>query len=262
MLTKIKLLKDYKLNSFDGEFGGVKEFYFDDQYWTIRYLVAKTGMWLIGKQVLISPYALISTNKEEQTIMVNLTQKQIEESPSIDSDKPLSRQFETAYFEYYGWPVYWIGPYMWGGYSYLERSPDHAEAPNLEGKMWDYHLRSTDKITGYEIEALDGDIGHVDDFIIDDETWEIRYLVVSTRNWLPGKKVLISPEWIERMSWEESKVFINLTQEDIKNSPEYSEELLLTRDYEFKIYDHYNRTSYWTNLKENVDVKTREHVKL
>jgi hypothetical protein len=110
---------------------------------------------------------------------------------------------------------------------------------------WDRHLRSTDEVTGYHFAALDGEIGHVDDFIIDDETWAIRYLVVATKNWWPGKKVLISPKWIENVSWEEREVAIGLTRETIKAAPEYTDESLLTRDYETVLYGHYNREGYW-----------------
>ena len=121
MLSKAKTLKGYKLNSRDGEIGKVKEFYFDDRHWAIRYLVADTGNWLTGRQVLISPYALVAVNKEEQNITIDLTKKQIEDSPSLNSDKPVSRQFEQAYYGYYGYPMYWGGPYMWGYYPYIVR---------------------------------------------------------------------------------------------------------------------------------------------
>ena len=120
-LSKLKTLKGYKLGSLDGEIGKVKEFYFDDKYWTIRYLVAEPGDGPSGRQVLISPYALRAVNKEEQNIAINLTKKQIEDSPSLDSDKPFSRQFEREYYGYYGYPLYWMGPYMWGPYSYIVR---------------------------------------------------------------------------------------------------------------------------------------------
>jgi len=93
MLNKIKILKGYKLDSLDGEIGKVKEFYFDYKYWTIRYLVADTGNWLSDRLVLISPNALLAVNREEQNIAVNLTKKQIEDSPPLESDKPVSRQY-------------------------------------------------------------------------------------------------------------------------------------------------------------------------
>src|SRR5665811_1149696 len=121
MLNKIKTLKGYKLHSLDGEIGKVEEFYFDDLHWTIRYLIADKGNWLMGRQVLISPYALIAVNKEEQFITIDLTKKQIEDSPSLDSDKPVSRQFEETYYNYYEWPIYWGGPFVWGPYPYLMR---------------------------------------------------------------------------------------------------------------------------------------------
>ena len=247
MLIKAKTLKGYKLDSLDGEIGKVEEFYFDDRYWTIRYLVANTGNWLTGRQVLISPYALAAASKEEQHIAINLTKKQIEDSPALSSEKPVSRQFEEAYYGYYGWPTYWGGPYMWGAYPYLIHERDKWKASTHGEKAWDPHLRSTHDVSGYHIEATDGEIGHVEDFIIDDETWAIRYLVIDTRNWWPGKKVLVSPQWIERVSWSESKVFVNLPRETIKQSPEYTEESLRTREYETGLHRHYNRQGYWVD---------------
>lgn len=254
MLSKIKTIKGFKLDGFDGEIGKVREFYFDDRHWTIRYLVADTGNWLTGRQVLISPHALVAVNKNEQHIEINLTKQQIEDSPSLNSDQPVSRQFEEAYYEYYEWPMYWGGPYMWGGYPYIERDREKWKRPTQGEKAWDPHLRSTHEVNGYHIQAADGEIGHVEDFIIDDETWAIRYLVIDTRNWWPGKKVLVSPQWIERVSWSESKVFINLSRESISQSPEYTEESLLTRDYETRLHRHYDRQGYWVD-----ETNAREH---
>jgi hypothetical protein len=245
MLNKAKTLNGYKLDSLDGEIGKVKEFYFDDRHWTIRYLVADTGNWLTGRQVLISPYALNRVIKSEKHLSVDLTKKQIEDSPSLNTDKPVSRQFEEDYYGYYGWPTYWSGSSMWGDYPYIEREREKWKKSTQVEKAWDPHLRSTDAVSGYNIQAADGEIGHVEDFIIDDETWAIRYLIVDTRNWWPGKKVLVSPHWIERVSWSESKVFVNVSRETIKQSPEYTEESLLTRDYETGLHRHYNRKGYW-----------------
>jgi hypothetical protein len=245
MLSKAKTLKGYKLDSLDGEIGKVKEFYFDDRHWTVRYLVANTGNWLTGRHVLISPYALVGVDREAQNIGIDLVKKQIEDSPSLNSDKPVSRQFEQDYYGYYGWPMYWGGPYSWGSYAHVERDRKKW-GKNIQGeKAWDPHLRSTDAVSGYHIQAADGEIGHVEDFIIDDYTWGIRYLIIDTRNWWQGKMVLVSPQWIERVSWSESKVFVNLSREAIKQSPEYTEETLLTRDYETGLHQHYNRQGYW-----------------
>jgi uncharacterized protein YrrD len=247
MLNSAKTLKGYKLKSRDGDIGKVKEFYFDDRHWTIRYLVADTGNWLTGRQVLLSPYSLGTVDHEAKEIGVDLTKKQIKESPSLDSDMPVSRQFEESYYGYYGMPMYWGGPYSWGAYPYPMRDRTHWGEFISGEKAWDPTLRSTHDVTGHHIQATDGEIGHVEDFIIDAETWAIRYLVAGTRNWWPGKKVLISPQWIDRVSWIDSKVFVSLTREAIKQSPEYTEMSLVTRDYENGLYHHYNRPGYWVD---------------
>lgn len=241
MLIKTKALGGYTLHSLDGELGKVKEFFFDDTHWTVRYLVADTGMWLPGRQVLISPHALAGVNSEAKHIAVNLTRKQIEDSPSLDSDKPVSRQFEEAYYGYYGWPMYWDGACMWGAYPYIVRDREELIETAQSKKAWDPHLRSTHAVSGYHVQATDGGIGHINDFIIDDKTWAIRYLVVDTQNWWPGKKVLVSPRWIGSVSWNDSKVFVNLTREAIKRAPEYTDWSLLTREFEDNLHKHYER---------------------
>lgn len=245
MLYNVKDLKGFKLHGRDGEIGTVREFYFDDKHWTLRYLVADTGTWLSDRQVLISPYSLLSINAVDHTISVDLSKMQIEDSPSLNGDKPVSRQFEEAYYGYYNLPMYWAGPYMWGSHPFIIRDEQKRSQFNKQDKSWDAHLRSTHDVIGHHIQASDGEIGHVDDFIIDDEFWAIRYLVVDTRNWLPGKKVLIAPQWIGRISWEESKVFVNLLRETIRLSPEYTADSLLTRDYESGLHHHYNQKGYW-----------------
>ncbi len=251
MLNSAKTLKGYRLKSIDGEIGEVKEFYFDDRYWAVRYLVADAGNWLTNRQVLISPYALKEVIREDKDIAVNLTKKQIEGSPLLDSDKPVSKQFEETYFKYYGWPAYWGGPFMWGHYSNILRNPEGRKKDGKEAKAWDPHLRSTQYITGYKVQAGDGEIGHVEDFIIDDVTWAIRYLVINTGEWMSGKKVLISPRWIDRVSFDESKVFTGLSRDDIKNSPEYTEASMPNRDYEERLHLHYKRQGYWDDVPES-----------
>ena len=255
MLYKAKTLTGYTLHSLDGEIGKVEEFYFDDNHWSIRYLVADTGNWLTGRQVLISPHALVAVNKEEQYISINLTKKKIEDSPSLDSDKPVSQQFEESYYGYYGWPMYGAGSYLLGPYPYpyIVSDPIKSSEYTPGVKNRDYHLRSTHEVSGYGIHATDGEIGHIDDFIIDDETWAIRYLIIDTRNWWPGKKILVSPQWIESVSWSEKKVFVNLLRESIRQSPEYTDESLLTRDYETKLHQHYDRKGYWIDESADAD---------
>lgn len=247
MLIKAKTLKGYKLDSLDGEIGKIREFYFDDRHWTVRYLIANTGNWLGDRMVLISPYALGSVSKEKQQIAVNLTNKQIEGSPALGTDKPVSKQFEQTFSGYYGWPAYWNGPYAWGPRENLLR--DHAhwlETTSLE-ESWDPCLRSTDEVGSYHIKATDGEVGHVDDFIIDDETWAIRYLVIDTRNWWPGRKVIIAPKWIGHVDWSKAEIAFNISREAIKDAPEYTGASLLTRDYETRLHRHYDRKGYWVD---------------
>jgi uncharacterized protein YrrD len=254
MLFANESLKGYQLACVDGEIGSVRDVYFDDQHWAVRYLVAETGKWLAGRQVLISPYALLDVIKADEDIAVSLTKKQVEDSPSLNTDQPVSRQFETAYYDYYAWPMYWTGLYPWGvsAYPYLDgpypRTANQRVSGgqlNEGGKAWDAHLRSARDMVGHHIEATDGEIGHVVDLLIDDQTWAVRYLVVSTRNWWPGKHVLISPSWISRVSWSESKVFVKLSQETIGQSPEFTDLSALNRDYELKLHGHYGRAGYW-----------------
>ena len=230
MLYKATDLSGYKLNSYEGEIGKVKELYFDDRYWTIRYLVADTGNWLTGRQVLISPYALGAVNPKDQNITIQLTKQRIEDSPSLESDQPVSRQFEESHVVYYGLTAYWTS---FGGQ-----------------EDWDPNLLSTSAVIGHHVQASDDEIGHVEDFIIDDKTWAIRYLVINTRNWLPGKKILISPQWIERVSWTEAKVFVNLTREKIRKAPEYDDDAPITRDYELELYKHFTCTGYWVDEQD------------
>ncbi|MDB6122305.1 MAG: hypothetical protein JWQ71_1298 [Pedosphaera sp.] len=223
MLHSVRQLNEYRLGALDGEIGHVKGFYFDDKNWVIRYLVADTGTWMPERQILISPYALGHISDAGKLVEVKLTRDKIENSPSIDTQLPVSRQHERDYYQYYNWPVYWEGPGLWG-FSPIPLMPpppppsvENEPAPATEA---DSHLRSTQEVTGYGIQALDGEIGHVEDFLIDDENWAIRDLVVRTGHWWSGKNVLVPPSSIDRVSWEESKVFVHLTRSEIKHEPE------------------------------------------
>ncbi len=246
MLRQAKEFKSYKLRARDGDIGNAREFYFDDRYWTVRYLVADTGGWLTDRRVLISPYALSPANDAERVLPVDLTKKQIEEGPPLESHQPVSRQYELQYYGYYGWPYYASDTYLGGASPLLVIDRETPEATARHEDPWDPNLRSTSDVTGHHIQALDKEIGHVEDFIIDDETWSIRYLVVDTKNWWAGKHVLVSPQWIERVSWPELKVFINLSSEVIGRSPEYAPESL-DRDYETALFGHYALPGYWTD---------------
>jgi hypothetical protein len=245
MLIKAKSLKGYKLLCTDGEIGEVKEFIFDEQHWTIRYLVAETGNWLMDRQVLISPRSLVSIDKEERQIITKLTVSQIEASPSLYKDIPISRQFESTYHNYYGFPTYWNGPYMWGASPALMQNSAAYKAAVIGDKDLKPGLRSTYDVEGRKISAPDTDFGHVVDFVIDDECWAIRYIIVDTINWWPSPFVLISPSRIDRIGMEDFKIYVNVPSETIKAAPEYKDEEELNRDYEECLNNHYGCDNYW-----------------
>lgn len=216
-----------KLGASDGEIGHVKDFYFDDQNWVIRYVIADTGSWLPGRLVLISPHAFGNFQQNGDCLLVNLTRQQIENSPSIDSHKPVSRQYEEEYFSYYGWPPYWYGSGMWGTGGFPVAPPPELE-PITQTSSGDHpdagddtRLRSAQEINGYHIQTTDGAIGHVTDLIIDDKSWAIRHVVVKTGHWFSGKEIVISPEQIDSISYSESSVSVKLTKETILEKPEY-----------------------------------------
>ena len=247
MLRTASHLKGTSIAATDGEIGSVQDLYFDDHSWTIRYLVVDTGTWLPGRQVLISPRSIMTVT-DEAKIPVSLTKSQVENSPSTDVDKPVERQYEEEYSQYYGYPYYWTGPYRWGATPYPGEGvlavPEPAVAMPPRGGG-DPSLRSSQNVTGYYIEATDGDIGHVDDFIVDTTAWAIRYMLIDTRNWWPGKKVLVSPEWINEVSWPDSRVYVDMSKEAIKSAPEYDPDQPLAREYETRLHGHHNRRVYW-----------------
>ena len=251
MLIKATTLKGYKLNGIDGEIGSVKEFFFDDKFWTVRYLVASAGNWFTNREVLISPYFIQSVDTEEKLVNINLTKQQIYDSPEWESDKPVSRQYEESYATYYGTPNYCNGTMIWGTYDVLVRDSANWKIKEIEKNSWDPNLRSTKDVSGHNFQATDGEIGHVDDFFIDDDNWTIRYVVLDTNNWFTSRKTLISTQWIDHISWDEKKVFVKLSRDTINNVPAYDSQRELTRDYENQLHNHYNREGYWFKT-ENV----------
>jgi len=228
-MQSVKELYGKKLGAADGDIGHMKDFYFDDQSWGIRYVIADTGNWLPGRQVLISPHAFSGIVSVGKAVPVNLTRKQIEGSPVIDAHKPVSRQFEEEYHHYYGWPYYWEGDGLWGGmrgFPVLDTPPsfvpsDRAVPPPAKVENGDAHLRSSQAVTGYHIMATDGIIGHVCDFLMDPKSWAIHEVVVKTGHRFTGKEVRIPVSSVDRISYKESTVFVKLTKEAIEKSPEH-----------------------------------------
>lgn len=244
MLRSAGNMKSYALGARDGRIGHVEEFYFDDKDWTLRYLVARAGNWLTGRMVLLSPHVLGKPDDTGKQVPVDLTREQVRQSPSPETDLPVSRQFEMEYYRYFGWPYYWTGPYLWGTSPFplstpvpLEGGPDPA-APDGQAPKGDPHLRSTAEITGYHIQAQDGEIGHVEDFLYDDRDWAIRYLAVDTRNWRPGKTVLIPPAWIGEIRWMDRMVNADATRDEIQRAPAYDPALPITPESE-RILERY-----------------------
>jgi len=249
MLRSIKTLHDYTIRALDGDIGRVHEFYFDDQSWLIRYLVADTGKWLPGRRVLLSPYSLGQPDWKGGVFPVELSKEQIENSPPISVDRPVSRQMETDLHAYYGWRPYWLGAPR-GMLTALQAQAQKIATKEHED---DPNLRSTRQVIGYHIQATDGEIGHVEDFIADDERWTLHYMVVDTRNWLPGKRVLIAPAWVTKVDWVERLVYVNLRRETVKDSPEFDPAIPINREYEVRLYDYYGRPRYWERIQpENI----------
>jgi hypothetical protein len=243
MLQTLSGLKRMSIGATDGEIGHVGDAYFDDHEWTLRYLVVNTGSWWTGRSVLISPWAIRDVNWQAQRVDVALSREQVRNSPDRDADKPVSRQYETAFSDYYGFPYYWMGPFAWGPLPLPKEgaTADSAQqAERRETGKEDPNLRSANEVDGYHIEAVDGSIGHVDDFIFDDTSWGVRYFVVDTRNWLPGRHVLISTDWVDRVSWEERKAYVALTRAEVRNSPEYDSASFAEAE-EDALYRHYRR---------------------
>jgi hypothetical protein len=276
MLRSVNDLKGFEIVATDGKIGDVEQFYFDDGRWALRYIVVNTGTWLSGRQVLISPFSVMHVDREHRKLRVTLTKSQVEKSPNIDTHKPVSRQMEAAHSDYYGYPYYWGSPFLWGAEerpvlasrrsttamdtataqpsakaaAAKEYSTTAGTAAEMRVIPEDVHLRSTREVGSYHIAATDGEIGHVEDFIVEDDSWTIRYLAIDTRNWMPGKKVLVSPQWISLLDWAQGKVHLNLSREGVKQSPQYDSFKPVSREYEAQLYQHYRQPGYWDEQKQ------------
>lgn len=249
MLRLMHILKGYQLSAKGEAFGSVKDFLFDEDHWTIRYMVADTGRWLSGRKVLVSPVALRPPDWASGSLYVELEKEQLEKAPALETDAPVSRQYEMSWHDALGYPYYWGLATPWAyGLSPWDRAKGEpaAKAP-AEASPEDRErvLRSVEEVRKYHIKANDGEVGHVDDFIMDDETWAIRYLVIDTRNWLPGRKVLLAPGWTGDIDWKQRHITTTLSRDAIKSGPEFDPTVPVNRDYEQKLHDYYGRPAYW-----------------
>lgn len=258
MLYTLNDLKNLAIHASDGDIGLTKDFYFDDKQWVIRYLVVETGSWLFSKKILLSPISIKELNQEEKTLTVSISRAKVKNSPDIDSEKPVSRQYEIEYMGYYGYPHYWGNSSLWGsypspnmmspGYYSVAPQPDNFNEPDmfandnaaLPGDN-DHHLRSSDAVTGYHLDAKDGELGHLQGMLIDVDTWAIRYLIINTSNWWLGHLVLIAPKWIKEVSWPTSKIYVDMTQQQVKDAPTFDPSTPFNLEHEQSLQTHYGR---------------------
>ena len=222
MERNITSLIGYGLQATDGEIGEVVDFYFDDETWTIRYLVVKTGNWLSGRKVLVSADGLAPTDIKPDLFPISITKEQIRKSPDIDSDKPVSRQQEDMFNQLHFWENYWGSGSYGGEMGIPNRLPVRIKEIDRDPKE-DIHLRSITEVDGYAIHASDGEIGHINDFIVDDQTWRLIDLIVDTHNWIGGKKVLVTVAHVHSISFLNRLVYVNITLADIDTCKIYKE---------------------------------------
>ncbi|OQW32302.1 MAG: hypothetical protein A4E19_19950 [Nitrospira sp. SG-bin1] len=240
---RVRDIAKLTLYGHDGPVGTAQELYFDDQHWTVRYLVVRTGGWLLGRDVLIAPIAIEGIDDTDASMRIGLNNKQIEQAPSIESTRPISRRYEEAYYKHFRWAPYWQpDTTVWGSpIPYSDTSAMDHDEPLRTDSPEQSHLRSSSEVTGYGIHAKDGEIGHLEDLVVDDEDWIVRYVEVDTGNWLPGKKVLVQSGRIQQIDWPSRSVTMSLTRHAIESAPAYDPSKLITPDYEVRLFKHYGR---------------------
>lgn len=248
MLRSVNDLIGYNVVAQDGECGQVKDVLFDDVDWTIRYLVVDTGDWLAGRKVLIPTGVLRRPNWSGSFFPIDLNRDRIESMPPLSWDEPVGRRHEKELMQHLNIQPYWVRgplehpvPLVETDYSTRVEEKQQVESED----SGDPHLRSCEEVIGYHIKASDGEIGHAEDFLADDELWTMRYCVVDTRNWLPGRKVLVAVLWFNKVNWERAWLSTDLDREQIEKSPEYDPITPLSRNYEGILHDHYGRAKYW-----------------
>lgn len=230
MLIRMSDLKNFQLKATDGDIGRCRDFLFDDEQWVVRYMEANTGKWLLGRRVLLSPQSLRSPDLQDDRLELGVSKDQVENAPGIEEDHPISRQYEQAHARYFNQGYYWVGGGLWGGahnpYQVIPPAdPKADDMSDVQTDDVDEHLRSAREVSKYNIRASDGDIGAVDDVIIDTSTWRVVMLSVDTRKWLPGRTVLLPVESVRDVSWVDRLVTVNVARDAIKSAPELEEPL-------------------------------------
>jgi uncharacterized protein YrrD len=232
-MIEAKQLYGAKIDAQDGYIGSVHDLYFDDQAWTVRYLIVDTGKWLPGRKVLVAPAAILQPWHGEAAVPVELTKSQIRISPDIDTAQPISRKAEHLLHSHYDWIPYWGMPGIpeWempgipapplppplAASSIEERRDASKEAESLS----EQHLRSTREVMGYRVGAIDGEIGHIEDFVLDDDCSRVLFLTIDLEEWILGKQVLLSPRLVSKIDWATSRVLVDVSRQAIKTSQAY-----------------------------------------
>jgi hypothetical protein len=259
VLRRLKDLSDYTMSSLDGDWGDVSDFYFDDVRWTVRYLVVDTsGFWEPASQVLVSPIAFRDIDWDSHRIQLQLTQDKVQRSPELDLTRPIPRAYEQQYLRYYDWPPYWGQSKVWGSSEYPESLAVDHWRDRADDDHTESHLRSVREATGFHIEGLDGEIGRVKDFVIDDRTWTIRYIVADVGAWWRGQSVLLAPHWIESIRSNEGIVCMNMPRRIIRASPEWSLGDPIGKEYELRLRQHYEPDAR-RGLGRSVQRRRAEH---
>jgi hypothetical protein len=253
MLLAVSAFKGYQIEASDGAIGTCSDLLFDDRSWRVRWLVVDTGKWLTGRRVLLHPSALGAPDHEHHELPAHLTKAQIEASPDLGSDQPVSAQMESSLYGYYGWDPLWGGSGFGGGSMATPLSAPalfgadtmrDASVLDIPREAGDPHLRSTEALSRYHIHAVDGAIGHLENLLIDDAAWGIRYLIVDTRNWWPGKHVLLSPYAVTDIDWAERNIRLDITRTQVKASPPWDPIAMIDQVYEKALHHHYNWPGY------------------
>ena len=253
MLWHASAINVYAIEASDGDIGTVSDFLFDDKSWRIRWLVVATGTWLSGRKLLIHPSAIGQADHERQQLSVALTKAQVDASPDILQDQPVSARMEDSLYDYYGWDPGWGGGYF-GTSPNMIASPFSPppffggtvahETVSFQARDGDPDLRSVVAVAGYHIQATDGEIGHIENFLIDDAGWDIRYLVVDTRNWWPGEHVLVSPYAVREISWPDRQIRLDIARDQLRASPAWTPADTIDRAYEERLHKHYGWPGY------------------
>ena len=251
MFRSLKELLGYQLLAKDGHMGKVHNFLFNDEDWNIRYLVVETGPWILGRKVLISLLALGQPVWASETFPVDLTREQVKSSPDVDLAKPVSRQYEERLLQHYRLPMYWSMAAAIPGRPAYVPPQLFSKQEDQAHKEVDLHLRSAKELFGYQVNALEGDVGTLTNFILEDEDWNIRYMVVDISSWLGSEKqILVALEWVSNIDVSRKEVLIDLSQDAVKFSPAFDPSLPVNRQYEEVIYDYHGRPKYWQVMEQ------------